>query len=206
MEFSQTNQFEDWSTRHAMEKLANSATAALHERDELQKRLQINADKQKRAKAGKKPRHKIPAEGLQFSNHAELQAHFSGRQLEDLANTNEKIKRMQGKVKQAEKKITELVTKLNKHSDRLATGKLPAKWHMLSRIEEDIGKERTKLDELQAELHKLELQASHTQHAIDHGLRYRSEDEMGGDVDDDENEEDLDILDFGNLSLGEGRA
>ena len=188
-----------------MEKLGNSTTAALHEQGELQKWLQINADKQKQAKAGKKPRHKIPAEGLQFSNYAELQAHFSGRQLEDLANTNEKIKRMQGKVKQAEKKITELVTKLNKHSDRLATGKLPAKWHMPSRIEEDIGKERTKLDELQAELHKLELQASHTQHAIDHGLRYRSEDEMGGDVND-ENEEDLDILDFGNLSLGEGRA
>ena len=120
---------------------------------------------------------------------------------------------MQGKVKQAEKKITELVTKLNnlKHSDRLATGKLPAKWHMPSRIEEDIGKERTKLDELQTELHKLELQASHTQHAIDHGLRYRSEDEMGSNVDDDvddddENEEDLDILNVGNLSLGEGRA
>ena len=34
-----------------MEKLANSATAALHERDELQKRLEINADKRKQAKA-----------------------------------------------------------------------------------------------------------------------------------------------------------
>ena len=77
-----------------MEKLANAATAALHERDELQQRLKINADKQKRVKTAKKPRYKIPAEGLQFANHAELQAHFSGRHLEDLANTNEKIERM----------------------------------------------------------------------------------------------------------------
>ena len=68
-----------------------------------------------------------------------------------------------------EGKITELVTKLNKHSERLAAGKLPAKWHMPSRIEGDIGKERTKLDELRAELRKLELQAS------------RIQDEMGDD-------------------------
>ena len=66
-----------------------------HERDELQKRLKINADgQQARAAAqAKKPRHKIPAEGLQFANHAELQAHFSQRYLENLANTNETIRR-----------------------------------------------------------------------------------------------------------------
>ena len=58
-----------------MEKLANPATAALHEEDELQKRLKINANK-KRAKAAKTPRYKILAEGLQFANHAELRAHF----------------------------------------------------------------------------------------------------------------------------------
>ena len=84
-----------------MEKLANSATAALHEWDGFQKRLKINANKLKRAKVAaqaKNPRHKIPAEGLQFTNHEELRAHFSGRQLADLASTNEKIKRMQGKV------------------------------------------------------------------------------------------------------------
>ena len=45
---------------------------------------------------------------------------------------------------------------------RLVTrGKLPAKWHMPSRIEEDIGNERTKLVESQAELCELELRASH---------------------------------------------
>ena len=43
-EFSQTNKFQDWATRYAVEKLANAATAALHERDELQQRLKINAD------------------------------------------------------------------------------------------------------------------------------------------------------------------
>ena len=63
-EFLRSNKFEDWATRCAIGKLANSATAALHERNELQHRLKINADKQKRAKAAKKPRHKIPAEGL----------------------------------------------------------------------------------------------------------------------------------------------
>ena len=49
-----------------------------HERDELQKRLKINADKQpaKAAAQAKNLRHKIPAEGLQFANHAELLAHF----------------------------------------------------------------------------------------------------------------------------------
>ena len=60
-------------------------------------------------------------------------------------------KRIQGKVK-LEKNITELVTKVNKHSEGLVVGKLPAKWHMPLQTEEDIGKERTKLDELQAEL------------------------------------------------------
>ena len=76
---------------------------------------------------------------------------------------------MQEKVKKAEEKIAELVAKLNKHSERHAAGKLPAEWHMPSRIEGDIGKERTKLDELRAELRKLELQAS------------RIQDEMGDD-------------------------
>ena len=51
-EFSQTNKFEDWATRYAMEKLANSATAALHERDDIQKRLRVEfkTDERKRAK------------------------------------------------------------------------------------------------------------------------------------------------------------
>ena len=102
-----------------MEKLANSATAALLERDELQKQLKINAEKQKRAKAAQLL-HRVPAEGLQFANHAELRAYFSGRHLEDLAKTNGKIK----------------------HSERPATGRLSVKLHMPSQIEKDIGKER----------------------------------------------------------------
>ena len=66
---------------------------------------------------------------------------------------------------------------------------------MPSRIEGDMSKEHTKLDALQAELRKLELQASYIQHSIDHGPG--SEDEMADDVD-----EGSDILDVGNLSLG----
>ena len=46
------------------------------------------------------------------------------------------------------------------HSKRLAAGNLPAKWHTTLQIEGDISKERAKLGELQAELCKLELQAS----------------------------------------------
>ena len=88
-----------------------------------------------------------------------------------------------------------LVAKFNKHSERLASGKLPAKWHVPSRIEGDMGKERIKLDELQAELRKLELQASRIRHSIDHGPA--SEDELGGE------EEGSNILDVDNLSLGE---
>ena len=68
---------------------------------------------------------------------------------------------MQGKARKLEEKNSELVTRLNKHSEWLAAGKLPTKWHMPSRIEGDIGKECTKLGESQAELHKLELQATH---------------------------------------------
>ena len=98
------------------------------------------------AARAKKSRHKIPAEGLQFASYADLQAHFSRHYLEGLADANEKIKRVQEKVKKAEEKIVELVAKLNKHSERHAVGKLPAKWHMPLRIEGDIGKERTKLD------------------------------------------------------------
>ena len=101
---------------------------------------------------------------------------------------------MQGKVKKVEEKATELVAKFNKHSEKLAAGKVPAGWHMPSRIEGGMGKERTKLDELQAELRKLGLQASRIQHSIDHGPG--SEDELS-------NEEGSDILDVGNLSLGE---
>ena len=58
-----------------------------------------------------------------------------------------------------------------------------------------MGIERTKLDELQAELRKLELQASHIRHSIDHGPV--SEDELGDE------EEGSDILAVDNLSLGE---
>ena len=50
-EFLQTGKFEDWATRYAIEKLVYSLTTALHERDELQKRLKMNVNKQKRAKA-----------------------------------------------------------------------------------------------------------------------------------------------------------
>ena len=64
---------------------------------------------------------------------------------------------MQGKVGEAEEKIAELVAKLNKHSERHAAGRLPAKWHMPSRIGGGIGKGRTNLGELRAELRKLEL-------------------------------------------------
>ena len=67
---------------------------------------------------------------------------------------------MQAKVKKLERKVTELVAKLSKHSQRLATGKRPTKWRTPSQIEEDIGKVRAKLNELQSELCKLELQAS----------------------------------------------
>ena len=49
------------------------------------------------------------------------------------------------------------IAKLNKHS---ATGKLPVQRHTPSRIEEDIGKGRTKLGELQAEPREHESQAS----------------------------------------------
>ena len=72
--------------KHAV---ANAATAALHERDELQRRLKINTDKQKRAKAAaaraKNLRHKILAEGLQFADHTELGAHVSGHHSQYLA-------------------------------------------------------------------------------------------------------------------------
>ena len=108
-EFSQSNKFEDWATRYAVEKLANSATAALNEWDELQRRLKINADKQKRAKAAKKPRHKISAKGLQFSNHAELRAHFSKRHLEDLVNANEKVRRSREESRSWRKKFQSLL-------------------------------------------------------------------------------------------------
>ena len=57
---------------------------------------------------------------------------------------------------------------------------------MPSQNKEDIVKERTKLDELQAELRRVELKASHIQHLIGHGPG--SDDEMG---------------DVRNLSLGE---
>ena len=99
--------------RYAIEKLVNSATAALYERDELQKRLKIDANRQKRAKeASEGPHHKIPAEGLQSANYAELRAHFSARHPEDLANSN-KIKCIQAKVERLEGKIRELFSKLN---------------------------------------------------------------------------------------------
>ena len=62
------------------------------------------------------------------------------------------------------------------------------------RIEENISEERTKLDELQAELRMHDLQASHIQHSIDHGPE--NEDELG-------DEEGSDILDVDNPSLGE---
>ena len=77
-----------------------------HERDELQKRLKINADRQqaKAAPQAKNPRHRIP-EGLQFTNHAELQAHFSQHYLENLANANDKIRRVQGRVKKVGEKL-----------------------------------------------------------------------------------------------------
>ena len=132
-----------------------------------------------------------------------------------MANSNKEIKCTQAKVKKLEGKIRELVAKLNKHSERLAAGKPPAKWHTPSQIEEDIGKERAKLVELQAELCKLKLQASEDSGSSRMGSD--SDDEMGGDDDpemgggdvmggNDEmggNGEDPDILDVGNWSLGE---
>ena len=99
----------------------------------------------------------------------------------------------------------ELIAKLNKYSERLATSKLSAKWHTPSRIEEDIGKERAKLDELQAKVHELEPQASSIQELInDHRPTGGSEDEMAwGDEGrpEDSEDHDLDILDIGTSNL-----
>lgn len=162
--------------------------AALHERGELQTRLKINANKQKhRAKVAC---HKIPAESLQFANHAELRAHFVECHLEDLANTNKNTEHLQAKVKKLEGRIAALVAK---HSKGLAVGKLSAKWHTPSQIEEDIGKERVKLDGLQAELRKLELQVGEDIGEIGGNEEIGSSDEMGG-ID----KEDSDVLDVGN--------
>ena len=133
-----------------------------------------------------------------------------------MANSNKKIKYTQAKVEKLEERIRELVAKLNKHSERLAVGKLPTKWHTPSQIEEDIGKERAKLAELQAELCKLKLQASEDSGATGSKISSNSDDEMGDDPEmgggdvmgmNDEmggnGEEDPDILDSGNWSLGE---
>ena len=139
---------------------------------------------------------------MQFANHAELQAHFSGLYLENLSNSKEMIKYIQCKVKKLEGKISGLVTKLNKHSERLAIGNLPAKWNLPLQIEEDIGKERTKLHELQAELCEIKLQASNIQHLSDDG----SEGEMDSNVEDDEEYDQEGILGDGNLSLGLGEV
>ena len=93
----------------------------------------------------RKPHRNIPAEGLQFANHAELRTHFSRHHLWDLAGTSEEVKRVQGEVKELEEKATELGVKLDKHSKRLAAGRPPIECHMLLGIDEDTGKERTKL-------------------------------------------------------------
>ena len=129
---------------------------------------------------------------MQLANYAELRAHFSARHLEDLANSN-KIKCTQAKVEKLEGKIRELVSKL------------PAKRHTPPQTEEDIGKERAKLDKLQAELCKLGLQAN------EGGSKMGTDDKMGSDDDSKmgggdkmrgNDEEDPDILDS-NWSLRE---
>lgn len=48
----------------------------------------------------------------------------------ELKDYNPLIKGVQGRVEKVEGKITELVVKLKKHSERFAAGKLPARWHM----------------------------------------------------------------------------
>ena len=89
-------------------KLENSVTAALHERDDLQKRFKVNADKKKRARVAKIPRDKILAEGLPFASHGGLQAHISRRYLGDLASTIKRLS-MQARVKKLEKESQSLM-------------------------------------------------------------------------------------------------
>ena len=59
------------------------------------------------------------------------------------------------------------------------------------------------MDESQAELCKLELQASHIQRLIDHDHGSEDEEDEGEDEEEDE-EADTSILDVGALSLGPG--
>ena len=100
-----------WSEISGELRQNTAAFKALHERGELRKRFKINADKQKQAKAAARA---IKAT-TQASYGRFAQAHSSGlRHLEGLANTNEKIKRVQGKVKKVEEKTRELAAKLNK--------------------------------------------------------------------------------------------
>ena len=94
-------------------------------------------------------------------------------------------------MRKVEEKTTELATKLNKQSERLAAGKLPAKWHMLRESKGILTKSVPNW--MNCKLGSAGL--SHIQHLIDH--KPGCDDEMG-------DEEDSDILDVGsNLSLGE---
>ena len=70
----------------------------------------------------------------------------------------------------------------------------------ISALEGGVGKEHSKLDELQAKQYELRLQASNIQHLINHG----SEDKMDSNGEDDEEDDAEGILCIGNLSLGPG--
>ena len=184
-----------------MGKLANSATSALHERGELQarNRLKINADKQKQAKAMALAKNRVTRFPLKVRNSLIMRGFGSTLPGATLRTWPEAMRRSSGcKAKSRRwRKNHRAFAKLNKDSERLAAGKPPAMWHIPLRIEGDIGEERTKLDEFQIELRKLELQASHTQRLINHGPG--SDDVLG-----DEPEEDImDSNRTSGLSLGE---
>ena len=102
-------------------------------------------------------RQKIPSEGLAFRNKDEISAHFAARDAADKARMDERISRAKERMAKLQDVINGLCGKEERYLAGLEKGgKLPAKWRTPQCLEEDIFKERTKLEKLMQDIALLE--------------------------------------------------
>ena len=179
-ELSNSNSPRSWRLRHTLDKMRNCGSSALHERDFLQDRLDQHKGSSEPT-CNPRRRQVKPSEGHTFKNKDEINAHFAARDAADKARTDERICKAKERITKLQDVIDSLSKKMERHLARLEKdGRLPAKWRTPQRLEEDIYKERTKLEKAMQEIAFLESDLQDQPLVLQDGLEGGSGASAGG--------------------------
>ena len=186
MDLQHSNSPRTWRIRHAVEKLSNTGIAAIHERDYLQERLQIAAERRREnCEQPEKPRRRrrIPEEGLILKSKEEIQQYFDELEAKSRSTQLNKLQKLKERADKLDIRVRELVAKKERYQAIEKEGKkLPATWKSITRLEEEEQKEVDRLQRIREDIMALE-------QALEESGSESEENELGVVGEDDDREE-----------------